>query len=402
MSQVRLRKESQTEIYFAHPYWSGWIFAMIGAGFGVLPWKTGAEPPVLWLFLGMSGLFTLLGIGAGFWRLELRLDLMARTYRRRRGFWPAVRTTMGSLDEIKAVILTRKWRSTGSSGSSSTQRVVWTVSLGFENQSDSVSISDSRNEQEAYRNLEHLAKSLHVDAIDRSGEQEKKTAWGDLDRSWVEAEESPIGSPGGLNIPTGSNGAVAPLPAGSGIECVDAPGLRHIVLPKNGFSGAVWAVIGFGLVFAGAGILALLSLAGVVGMEGAQKAKIGVGSVFTLFGFGLAAAVVWSSQAKWNLRESSDSLSIWLDGFGKKVRQSRLLKREIETIEIAESAASRSRGRTRVRRGRTTISVEGRRPRNPGRELTIRTDEEIVRLGSDLAVEELEWLRDAVRAMAQS
>ena len=95
-SEVRLKKETASGLYFSHSHASGWIFFALGAG-GAYVWFAFVDHAVArWVFAVGLGLFAILGFVAALCRYELMLNLASGTYRRRRG-WIALYDKLSSI-----------------------------------------------------------------------------------------------------------------------------------------------------------------------------------------------------------------------------------------------------------------------------------------------------------------
>ncbi len=96
--------------------WGGIVIAVFGAVFAVIGRVAAGNAEGGsggWIVTGVGLLFVALGIGAALWRYELRLDLNARLYLRRKGFWPSPRETQGALEEIEGVVVVQEQRTAG-------------------------------------------------------------------------------------------------------------------------------------------------------------------------------------------------------------------------------------------------------------------------------------------------
>src|SRR5215813_8978456 len=102
-SDVRLKRESTAECYFANQRAGGAAVVLVGLVIMGLMARSPQHTPRF--IYALVALFPLLGTLAVWWRDDLWLDLVSRRYTRRRGFWPSIRVTRGSLDELDAVIL---------------------------------------------------------------------------------------------------------------------------------------------------------------------------------------------------------------------------------------------------------------------------------------------------------
>lgn len=89
MSTIRLVREDQTQLRFAHAPFVGVVFFVVGAGMAYFGLYRFEEDGVgRWLMGGMGILFAIAGVLIVLWRHDLTLDLLSRTYSGRRGFWP--------------------------------------------------------------------------------------------------------------------------------------------------------------------------------------------------------------------------------------------------------------------------------------------------------------------------
>src|SRR5262249_4024530 len=128
-SDVRLKRESTAECYFANQRAGAAAVVLVGLVIMGLMARSPQHTPRF--IYALVALFPLLGMLALWWREELRLDLVSRQYTRRRGFWPSVRVTRGSLDELEAVVLPGDgYRATNGSGGGRGNTSSWGGSPG--------------------------------------------------------------------------------------------------------------------------------------------------------------------------------------------------------------------------------------------------------------------------------
>ena len=375
MPDLSFKRTSQTEMRLAHSFIGGWIFAAIGGG---VAWAGAnlVDPGAgRWMVTGMGLLFAAIGIGGGLWRFDLTLDLMARVYRGRRGFWPSPRRLSGSLDELEGVVLTRSWRR-----SKNSSHAVWIVNLAFRDWDKPTSVFETTDESKGYRKFEELVRQLQVAAIDRTGESEVVRSHDQLDRSVAEAQPDAIGFSGSTEITS--------PPPDSGIELGRGElGGTMIVLPAAGVNSGVIFLALFGLPFFGFGLLALSSAFGVspVEVKGTLSAMWIVGGLFTLFGVVMELGVVFGTVARQVIRTEGESIVITLRAFGKHYRRREMHKRSIEEIAVKESRSARS-----TRRG----------SKPPRTQVVLRTDEAVVRIAGDQPADRQQWLAKALLALA--
>lgn len=392
MAEVHLIRESESEIYLAHRPVAGIAIAVFGGVFAVIgrfvPDTTGS-----WIFTGVGLLFVALGIGAAFWRYELRLDLNARRYLRRKGFWPSPRETQGALEEIEGVVMVQEQRTTSSKHGSSTY-IVWVVKLPFGGEEKPVSVYEDRDEADAYRRAESLAKKLRAPLIDRTQMPERVTPWEKLDESVAERMASQS------KEWRFSSASVSAPPVGSRIQYDQTPSRRTILLPAPGVSFISVFLVLFGLVFAGVGGFALWAKAsGAAIKESSEGAAWIVGGIFLMAGLGIALLGVLVTGMRDAVREDGDALVFASSAMGREWATKRVAKREIEQIEIRYAAEPASRSRGRLRIGGASVPL-GRTAVAPKQEIVVRSDAHVARIGKNLSDEEKQWLRDALTAMA--
>jgi hypothetical protein len=320
-----------------------------------------------WLMTGMGVFFVLLGSGGALWRYDLAIDLMARTYRGRRGFLPAPRRLQGSLDELDGVELTRRWRSGDDSS-----HAVWVVGLDFRSWDRPLSLFETTSERKGYAKLETLSRLLRADAIDRTGPDEVRRPWDDLDRAIGDQAQAASES---------DTPAPADPPAGSAIEWTRGEtGSEMVVLPAPGFNAGTVLLVLFSLPFAAFGTVALLAVSGAIDIafEGSDAAAWIVGAVFVFIGLVLCAGAVFGSVAREIVRLDAADLVFSLRAFGREYRVRRLPRREIEEIAIKPSSAGEARDD----------------------EVVVRSKRRVLRIGSRLNAAELEWLQRALTYLA--
>ncbi len=364
----------------------GWVFFGIGAGIFYLA-HSGVidETSARWWFGGGGAFFAAIGLLGAFWRYELSLDLVTRTYQRRKGFWPRAALKRGSLDDLEGVALTMEVRRSSSAKGGSHHSPVWVIGLAFTGERKPVSIMEFYRETKAYQRLEALAEKLRVPAIDRTGEQERKIPWDALDRPLQEELRR-----GTRRWEAGAGGDIPPLPPGSTIEVLPGPGGRTILLPTPGFSGGMVFFFLFGSAFVGLGGTALWAkAAGLQVTESPQGFAWILGPLFILIGLAVLLLTAAASRGRMMIREDPSGLTFGYRVFGRPVRLQRLPKGEIEEIRLRPVAAG---GRDATLRVGPVSMRWPRQEAQQRRELFVRSDREVVRLGKELRPEEQEWL----------
>jgi len=374
MPDLFLKKISNTELCLSHFYPGGWIVAAIGFGLAWAGVNLVEDVFGRWILIVTGVIFSLLGVGGGLWRYNLTMDLMARVYHGRRGFWPSTRRLQGSLNELQGVMLTRTWRR-----SDDTAHAAWIVSFRFEGWKKPVSVFQTANEAKAYRKLEELAALLQVSAIDRTGETEIVRTHDQLDCSVVEANRA---SRIGFSF-AGSRDLAQPPPE-SDIELgIGELGGKMIMLPAAGISIGTAIIALFGLPFWSFGLLALASALDVspVEVSGTLSAKWIVGGVFTLLGLLMELGAIFGSVAREIIRDKGDAIVITLQAFGKHYRRRELKKHEIEEITVKESRSSRAH------RGSEKPAPT---------EVVLRSDRNVVRIAGDQPIKVQRWLVESL------
>lgn len=386
-TELQLVKEGDREILLAHRPMGGWVFFGIGAGIFHLAYSGVIdERTARWWFGGAGAFFAVIGLLGAFWRYELSLDLVTRTYQRRKGFWPRAALKRGPLDDLEGVVLTMEIRRSSSTKGGPHYSPVWVLGLAFAGERKPVSIMEFYREAKAYQRLEALAEKLRVPAIDRTGEQERRIAWDALDRSLQEELRR-----GTARWEAGAGGGIPPLPPGSTIEVLPGPSGRTILLPAPGFSWGMMFFFLFGSAFVGLGGTAHWAKAtGLQMTESPQGSAWVLGPLFILVGLALLLLAAAASRGRMMIREDPSGLAFGYQVFGRPVRLRRLPKGEIEEIRLRPVAAGGRDATLRV----GPVSVRWPRQKTQQRtELFVRSDREVVRLGKELRPEEQEWLR---------
>jgi len=387
MADVHLVRETESEVYFAHHPVSGVVFAVIGGVSAGMALTLIADGVGKWVFTGAGLLFVAIGMGGALWRYELRLDVNARRYTRRKGFWPSPKVEESSFEDLEGVALVQEERQ-----SKNHTYMVWVVQLPFRGEEKPVDVFESRDEVEGYARAESLAKKLRLPLLNRTEAPERVTPWEKLDETVAErvAAQSK-----GWSVPA-SMGAP---PLGSRIQYDETPGRRSILLPSGGLQFISIFLGLFGLVFGGFGAFFLWAfVSGMPVQENPEGAGMVIAPLFLLIGLGIAGAGAATATGRSVVREDGDTLAIGWHALGRDWTAKRFAKREIEQIELRFAAEPSSRGGGRLRVGGAAISLGGS-AKSPGQEVLVRSDRAVARLGKNLNEEEQQWLRDALVAM---
>jgi hypothetical protein len=359
-----------------------------------------------WIFTFAFGFFAVILAAGSLWREELELSLASGQWRQRRGWvLSGAREKRGALDEIPEVelVLDRKSSSEDSSPT-------WQVRIQAPAWPSPVIVASSSKEEKGYAELEAWAKRLRKDAVDRTGDQERRTAWGELDQPLATAAVAPIGTPATGFADAALAEAYAPRPrvsehppAGSRIVVTSEKGRRRIVLPAIGFNTGVVAFALFGLVFGGFGAVFALVASTVipnVRVNGEIPTApvwpmVIMGSVFALIGVLIMVAPAVGARTREWIEDGSDVLVVGYSGIGFTWGVKRIPKRSIESIDLSASPTAQVGMRERK------LRALGRAVDDDPRDLRIRTDAQVLRVGRYLTAEELRWFRDRVEAMVR-
>jgi hypothetical protein len=388
MAQVQLVRETESEIYLAHHPLGGVVFAVMGGVFAAIGYFAIPDSVGKWIFTGVGLVFVAVGIGGALWRFELRLDLSARRYTRRKGFWPSPELTEGGLEEIEGVVLVTEQRQ-----SKNHSYTVWVTKLPFRGEDEAVSVGEERGEADGYRRAESLAKRLRMPLLDRTEMPERVTPWEKLDETV--ADRAAAKSKG-----WGFAASVSAPPAGSRIQFEETPGRRAILLPAMGMNALSLLLVLFGLMFAaGGGFFLYAKMSGMPVKENPEGAVWVIAPVFLTIGLGVAMIGVATARGRALVREEGDTLAIGWHALGRDWGMKRFAKREIEQVEVRVAAEATSGGRGRLRLRGASLSL-GSSASTRGQEVMVRSDREVARLGKHLTDEERQWLRDALVGMA--
>jgi len=124
---LKLIEKSNRKLRFRNTRGRGWVFVAIG----VL--LAGASLSASGASALITALFCMACLGAGGWvvlrRAEITLDLLARRFDGRRGYWPSPRTYGGSLDRIECVRLRRSRRQRADGTAADIDDCDWLVCL---------------------------------------------------------------------------------------------------------------------------------------------------------------------------------------------------------------------------------------------------------------------------------
>lgn len=377
MPNLRIARNDTRGIVLASPHFGGLALLAFGLGSAYLVHRFGDPGAGRTFGIAIALFFAAIGLLGFLWRDRIELDLATRRWTRTSGFFLAPSSTSGAIASLAGISIELDWERVG--GKRNRRKVAeWEVGLVFAPEERPVTFVETREEAAAYRAAEDMARRLGLDILDRTRGRNVRTPASHVDTPLaanVAPPDPPAAPPSGL-------------PPGSRVSVGEGIGGRTIHIAPPGFTGGVVMLALVGLVFAGIGLTVLLILAGVLDLPFSGSAIAGgiVGAGFTVVGsFLIWAAIAGARRARW-VREEGDRLVFGSTVFGSAKQDASVPKQAIESIDLVESSETRR---------------ASSRGRNPAIQLRVRSDDEIVRLGSDLSDEEKAWLRQTLIAMAQ-
>jgi len=357
---------------FVYWWWWGPVVSAIGFFMGYICWNANA-PLILRGFMTFGGLiFVVVGALMTRKRDELQINLDLRTYARRRGNWPALTEEDGSLDEITRVGIVREMQSGG--GGRSTP--AWVIRIEFKDTAKNISVAQFVGEQPAYRRLAELAAKLRVPSADEN----------------ENVSIHPNATAHAAVAPTVSSTSLPPRDSRIMVHG-EAP-RREIILPALGFNIATPLLLAFPIglvVMAVAGINHDLERSHQILQSTYVLASIC--GLLALGGFLLITAGVFAQTV---ILEDPDSILVANRLFGRDYGFVTLPKASIDEVAIRETAHAGAA--SNLARQGTPVNQQ----QVQGMEVFLRSGSTIKRVGSNLNVFELEWLRDTIKSMSAS
>ncbi|MEN8376329.1 MAG: hypothetical protein ABFS34_12850 [Gemmatimonadota bacterium] len=389
MTQAQVVRETDRAIRLAYSHRTGAVLIAIGIAIAIGAAVFGNGGRIPGVVVGL--LFAGAGALAFTYRLQFDMDLELRRWRMIRGFLWRLRERQGTFDDLAGVVIELHWVTTG--GKHNRRKVPsWRVGLGLGDGKVAANFYGSRVEVDAFRKWEAWAKKLRVPAVDRTGGGERVLDWRDLDRS---LEDSSLTADPGREGEAAVDGLLADPPEGSliGVTTV-AGGAVELWIPSAASRGRRVGALLLALPLLGFGGAALWAAAGGPGaVESNATAAWIAGLVFAFAGMGVAAAGFGRTGTV--IREEGDTIVFGTRALGRVWGEKHVAKRAVEALDLAtSSAARRGRGGTGLL-GRTWAAGRS----GAGRELRVRSDDAIVRVGRGLNRDELEWLRGLLRAL---
>jgi hypothetical protein len=192
-------------------------------------------------------------------------------------------------------------------------------------------------------------------------------------------------------------------PRGSRIVVTSERGRRRIVIPPGGWNYGVFLVAAFGAMFGGFGGLAALVGAGIVtGVRvngempnGSVWFLAAIGTLFFLIGMVISLGVLVGSRTREVVEDGVDRVVVGFSAAGMSWGKKSLLKREIEGVDLSASPNATWSA--------VSAKLEKREGPPPGvaKDVRIRTDAKVLRIGRSLPEGDQIWLRDTLDTMAR-
>jgi len=370
MSEVQFVRQDDHEVRFAHRLGSEVVWTAGLVAFCYFGYRSALVSPFSRWFYGVFGLVAAaIGLANMLWRYQLTLDVRSRTWTRRTGFWPRALTRAGTFDDLDGLILAIEIRSTGRN----VKYPVWVIRLSIKRESHSDSIAEFTNERKAYQRFESLVKTLRLDAIDRTGDRERRLPWHAVERPLV-SQVARVGSR------SARIAAVPTLPPGSAIHVSDVQPNTSIVLPARGFSRHAVVPILIASFFV---VFGAISWRNSTLLEGSPPdiTYILVPAAFALIGAGLILLIVEASISRDEIQNRGERIVFGRRLFGLRLRKS-LEKRFIEEIAV-KPAPTFDVGFLPERSQSAAIHHH----------VFVRSQHELLHVGGNLTPDEQEWLR---------
>jgi hypothetical protein len=367
--ELPFREESDQKLVFAGRPWLGLVAVAFAGGLMYLLFVSTAPTYVIYIFGAFCSLFFIAGLTALFWRHALTIDLVTRVYSHNKGFWPFVKAQTGSLDELEGVTLT-----TGR-GNHDDNEPAFAISLLFRDWKKPVGILVTPNELEGHKKLRHWAVKLGVKAIDRTGVKE---------RIFTVAEMCGNGGFASALQPHTAKAYPAGLRKGR-CETISTGGSQTvIILPRREISAgfvleAVMVTIfasGF-LFFGGMGLSSLLTGHPVI--EGPRFLLFIVSPLFIGVAVTAVLVTIIRSWGREWLEVYAYELAYGRRMFGRVWRKVCVQREEIQDIDIKQYDWTFGKIKT----------------------VTVLSDCRILRIGTMLEPDELEWLSETLRSTLQ-
>ncbi|MEW6358989.1 MAG: hypothetical protein AB1696_21835 [Planctomycetota bacterium] len=364
-----LQKFDDQEAVLKSPRWVGLLFAVIGVGVivGCALGKTYQQHNG-WIPFVVGGLFALLGIFAFCYVDECRLDLMNRTYHRKKGFFLSPRFTGSTFDDFDGLLFARERRTSSSSKGSSSSYTMWCVYLLWRD-GDRISFGEWRDQLTAHNKLEEFAKKLRLPMIDATGDGRVVRSVEEADVTFRErAAEQKAAGAGAFEFPA----PPLDLRVAFSVEGKEI----HFILPRVGLGCASIFLGGFavfwnGIVFTF--IIALLT-GNAEGMPNAILMFLFL-IPFVAVGLGVLFGALYITFARTHVLANPDHIKSYDTFFGRDWRIKTIPCAQIEEVGLHKADES----------GNESIYI--------------RSDQASIDIGSNLRDSDKQWLCSAIQAI---
>ncbi len=355
---LQLKEERDSKLYFGFN-WPGYFYLLWNVFvyfLGVLLVLLLFERAIDW-FPFLSGIlivYTVLTLTLPFvWSNRMTVDLKKGTVQKVRGWTFSPKEENFPLSALEGVVLKKSvYRKQAA------YTDIWLVGLQFRESREPAFFLVLDNESHAYLAMEHFAKKIRIDAIDRNGTEETRTPWQNLDLTLLEkAQRDPV------RKHHFNESFKAKPPLHSVIEVEETPDLVKVYLPPNG-----WNRVSL--------FIALTSLlaTGLTLREAFLGPQSWFFSTFMVCLFLLMLAVVYlHSRIRKILNIDTKEIRV-----NHSVLDSIQVKVVLECQRIKEVSI------------KTSHNVNSQAKRRG--EILIRTDQMAYRFGSNMKIKEQEWL----------
>ena len=395
LSELELVVDNDREMVFRHRSWKGWVAVVLFAAgiivmYALVFWSGGT--PDLYsayaTFPLLAGLFTALAFALR--KSEVRLNFVSGVYVISDGIGGR-KTVRGRLSEIQSITLKERAVSKQNVYNRDVDQLVgteWTLCLKLADPAKSVTLMQGTDERIAYSAMDKIAGRLKIPAADLTARRRPKS------------DPAPAVADAAVQIPE-------PLPAAEGawpirrrsgpsgdISVSGAPGRRLIVLPSIGLRSNEVILMVLAVACAGVGIILPNGLPAFdVDPSPVEKAVLRDGLCFVAaVGFFIAAGRCVSREF---VREESDDLCFGCYLFGMPMESRRLPKLHIREIVVSDGPVSRLFDSERLGFLQFAFAEVGELT---GDDVFVRSDRDVVRLGSVLDADDKEWLMEELSA----
>ena len=368
MRGTSIKRWDDQELVFKQPQWVGLLFALIGIGLLVGFYLGKVDS---WIPYVIGGLFADMGIAIACYVSECRLDLVQRTYYRKKGFFLSPTVKESTFDDLRGLLFKSERRSS-SSGSGSTRTsssyTVWCIHLQWHD-GDRISLGEWRDKLEAHNNLEEFAKKLNLPMIDATSGTEVVRSAEEADVTFREkAAEQKAAGEDAFDFPE----PPADLKIDFSVEGKEI----HFLLPRTGLGCASIFLGVFALLWNGIVCTFLVAvLSGNVKNAPHPLFMLLFLVPFVAVGIGLIFAAFYMARAQTHVLANPDHVTSYGTFLGKDWGIKTVTCAEIEEIGLHKASESSNES------------------------VYIRSDRASIDVGADLRDTDKRWLCDAIQAI---